>query len=98
MEIPDSLKQRIDIFRERGMILHYPEEMFGPTSWLAIMMGQGVRPAGYSPILNTLDRAEEVKTFKRMQMEIQAALAELPSQDRYLKDRNWVADEIRLQA
>ncbi len=94
MDIPDPLRHRIELFRERGLILNYPDEMFGPTSWLAIMMGQGVRPRGFSPLLNTLDRDEQVKKFKAMQADIQAALAGLPTQDKYLNDRGWVHDAM----
>ncbi len=92
MDIPDELRLRIDLFRERGMILNYPDEMFGATSWLAIMMGQGVRPRGYNPMMNNLDRDAQVKMFKAMQGEIQSALATLPTQDKYLNDRGWVHD------
>ena len=94
MEIPDELRLRIELFRDRGMIMNYPDEMFGPTSWLAIMMGQGVRPRSYSPMLNNLDRNAQVKNFKMMQAEIQTALATLPSQDKYLNDRGLVSDRM----
>ena len=98
MDIPDELRQRIDLFRERGMVLNYPDEMFGPTSWLAIMMGQGVRPRTYSPMMNNLDRDVQLRNFKAMQAEIQSALATLPTQDKYLNDRGWVHDAPAMPA
>ena len=90
MDIPDDLKHRLDLFRERGMIMQFPDEMFGSTSWFAIMIGQGVRPRGYSPLLNSLNRGEQVAKFKAMQGDIQSALAGLPLQDKFLNDRGWV--------
>ncbi len=42
-----TLAQRIELFRERGQLVIHPDEMFTPTSWLAVLLGQGVEPGSY---------------------------------------------------
>ncbi|MFT4076937.1 MAG: tryptophan 7-halogenase [Asticcacaulis sp.] len=58
MPIPDSLENRIDLFRSRGRILEVPGEQFRVPSWLAVMWGQGLRPAAPDPLAMTLNETE----------------------------------------
>ena len=34
MEIPSTLRHRIDLFRETGTVFHVPGELFGENSWI----------------------------------------------------------------
>lgn len=54
MEIPDTLRQRIDIYRENGRLYRHDNELFGEHSWFAVFEGQNVRPKRYHPIVNHL--------------------------------------------
>lgn len=49
MEIPPTLRHRIDLFRETGTVFHVPGELFGENSWIQVMMGQGIVPKRYHP-------------------------------------------------
>ena len=44
MEIPDSLTQKIELFRETGRVFRRNEELFAENSWVQVMMGQGIMP------------------------------------------------------
>ncbi|MFN4095509.1 MAG: tryptophan halogenase family protein [Sphingomonas sp.] len=44
MELPDSLHGRIEAFRHRGHVPAYRDGLFGPTSWQAVFVGQGIVP------------------------------------------------------
>ena len=48
MAIPDSLARKIALFRANGRIFRENLELFDVPSWLQVMWGQGVRPAGYN--------------------------------------------------
>ncbi len=54
MDIPDTLQQKIDVFRESGRVFRDNNELFGEVSWLAVMHGQGIRCEGYNPIVDTM--------------------------------------------
>ncbi len=44
MPIPDTLEQKIELFRETGRVFRKNEELFVENSWLQVMMGQGSCP------------------------------------------------------
>lgn len=54
MSIPDSLQQKIDLFRTKGRALPTPDDLFTEHSWIAVMLGQGIEPMGYDPLVDSL--------------------------------------------
>ncbi len=46
MDIPDSLAERIALFREHAHAYHGCDELFLTDSWVQVMMGQGLMPTG----------------------------------------------------
>lgn len=52
MEVPDSLQRKIDLFRASGRIFREDEELFGEESWIQVMLGQGIVPQGYDPLVD----------------------------------------------
>jgi len=84
MRIPASLQQKIDLFRATGTVLPDPGDLFSQHSWIAVMLGQGVRPAGYDALADSLS-VETVRQFVRHSGHVtaQAALAMLEHGDGY---------------
>ncbi|MFM5916538.1 MAG: tryptophan halogenase family protein [Novosphingobium sp.] len=62
LPVPDSLAQKIELFRETGRVFRKNEELFVENSWVQVMMGQGIMPQSYHPIAAKL-RAEELDHF-----------------------------------
>ncbi|MBR9726831.1 tryptophan halogenase family protein [Shewanella intestini] len=58
MEIPASLKHRIDMFGDSGKVYKYGSELFGESSWVQVMMGQGITPKSYHPIVDMMPEPE----------------------------------------
>jgi tryptophan halogenase len=54
MPIPESLQQKIDLFSLKGRVLPTPDDLFTEHSWIAVMLGQGIEPAGYDPLVDSL--------------------------------------------
>ena len=90
MDIPDSLKQRLDIFRERGMIINKAEETFYASSWLAIMVGQGPMPTGHSPLLDGPTKDGLRDMLRTMRHQIKTWIDPLPSQDELLRHHGLI--------
>ena len=57
MEVPATLRAKMDLFMSNGRIFRDNEELFAETSWLQVMHGQGMRPRGYNPLVD--QRSEE---------------------------------------
>jgi tryptophan halogenase len=84
MEIPDSLRHRIELFRQTGRVFKVPTELFGENSWIQVMLGQGLVPEQYHPIVNMMDD-EELERFLAGIHETAARLVEqLPEHQRFI--------------
>ena len=47
MEIPDSLAEKMELFRRRGRVVKYREGVFLDGSWVTVYLGQRVIPLGH---------------------------------------------------
>jgi tryptophan halogenase len=54
---PDSLREKLDLFRSHGRILREDTELFPEQSWLHVMLGQNIIPGGHDPLADALDPA-----------------------------------------
>lgn len=52
MPIPPSLAHRIKLFKETGRIFVAADELFRVDSWTQVMIGQGIIPERYHPVVN----------------------------------------------
>jgi len=55
MSVPDTLQDKMDLFKSSGRIYRENEELFSEPSWLAVMFGQGIVPNSYHPIVDAYD-------------------------------------------
>jgi len=62
MPIPDTLTQKIELFRETGRVFRKNEELFAENSWIQVMMGQGIMPRSHHPITGKM-RDEDLDKF-----------------------------------
>jgi tryptophan halogenase len=84
MEIPDSLTQKIELFRETGRVFRRNEELFAENSWVQVMMGQGIQPRSYHPIATKLDDAEMDKLLSTIRDNVARTVAGLPDHEAYV--------------
>jgi tryptophan halogenase len=96
MDIPDSLALRMEIFRERGQLIHAPDELFVDTSWLSVLIGQGVTPQGYDPLVESTDIAVLRQGFAQMKAHLADLTAAMPTHYDYLKRRGCLAETAGL--
>jgi tryptophan halogenase len=54
MAIPDSLSQRIEMYRRTGRVRIRAGELFTDLSWFYVLEGLGVRPDSYDPLLDVM--------------------------------------------
>ncbi|MES1156773.1 MAG: tryptophan halogenase family protein [Alphaproteobacteria bacterium] len=58
MDIPDTLKAKLELFRTRGEVHPNSNELFKETSWFAVLCGQGMVPEAYHPIADVISDDE----------------------------------------
>jgi tryptophan halogenase len=85
MPIPDSLAHRIELFRTRASLISKTEELFGDTSWLAVMLGQGIVPETYDPLVNVLEPGDIADRLAKMRAIINDTVARMPTQNLFIE-------------
>ena len=78
MDIPDSLKTRLELYRRKGRIFRYDDELFTVGSWAAILNGQGMTPIASDPLCAALDADGLAEAMRRMKGVHHAMAARLP--------------------
>jgi tryptophan halogenase len=86
MEVPGTLRDKIELFRSSGRISQLDEEHFNDDSWLAVLLGQGIDPQSYDPLADVLDVSEVRAAFSQASSAIAAAVAGLPAHRRFLEE------------
>lgn len=85
MSIPDSLAHKVDLFRVRGRCFRYEDELFSVTSWVAVLLGQGVWPRGFDEIVNSMGDAELLDVLDKMRNRIAEIAEGMPAQLDYIR-------------
>jgi len=85
MSVPDSLKERMQLFIERGVVPHYREGMFLDASWLAVYFGQNVIPRHYDPSCNRLEQEQLTSFMDGVQQEYSGAVSHMPTHEASLR-------------
>jgi tryptophan halogenase len=52
MDVPDALRAHIELFAANGQFFRNGDELFGLTSWVEVMLGQGITPQTYHPAVD----------------------------------------------
>ncbi len=84
MEIPDSLRHRIELFRQAGRVFKVPTELFGENSWVQVMLGQGLLPEQYHPIVNMMSDAELEAFLYGIHGSVRGLVSQLPGHQQFI--------------
>ncbi|KQT33011.1 tryptophan halogenase [Sphingomonas sp. Leaf412] len=85
MAIPNTLATRIALFREKGRVLRYDDDLFSIASWVAVLLGQGVMPRGYDPMVDALDDGAVVAALRGLRASYAQAAGAMPDHADYLR-------------
>ncbi len=104
MAIPDTLACKIAMFRGSG---RYPElgyDVFKLTSWVAVLLGQGIEPEAFDPMVESIAPRDVDQVLAGMRAAIAEAARQMPTHQQFI-DRHCRAAEmtavnrpVRLQA
>lgn len=84
MEIPESLTHRIELFKQSGRVFKIPTELFGENSWIQVMLGQGIEPEQYHPIVNLMSDDELNKFLTGIHGAVGKLVDQLPEHERFI--------------
>jgi tryptophan halogenase len=84
MEIPGPLDETIRLFRDSGRFYRNAEEMFALTSWVEVMIGQGILPRAWHPAVDQLGDAELKQLMDDVQRVIAACVDAMPTHQQFI--------------
>lgn len=84
MTIPETLTHRIELFRQGGRVFKLPTELFGENSWIQVMLGQGITPEQYHPIVNMMSDDELSQFLTGIHGSVDKLVEQLPEHQRFI--------------
>lgn len=85
MAIPDTLRHRIELFRNSAQAYQMEGEIFRVDSWNQVLLGQGVTPAGYHPIARLMKDAELRQFLGGIRGEVARVVDSLPEHQDFIR-------------
>ena len=84
MAVPDSLTEKVELFRANGQIFREEDELFTETSWAAVMMGQRIAMGGSNAMADVIAGPGLKKELDEMEGSIRFLVDRMPSHADYL--------------
>ena len=84
MTIPDTLAEKIALWRQTGQVSRYSHGLFLEPSWIAVYLGQGIVPTGWDPRADLPEAAALDRALAGLRTGIAAATAAMPDHKAYL--------------
>ena len=84
MAIPPELEEKIRLFRDSGRFYRHADEFFALTSWVQVMIGQGIVPAGYHPLVDAVPAQELAQLGESVRGVIAACVAAMPAHEEFI--------------
>jgi len=84
MTIPDTLAQRMELFRDSALAFQTGDEMFRLESWTHVMLGQRLKPQSYHQLVQQIPPAELSRHLQHIRDTIGQAVERLPSHQEFI--------------
>jgi tryptophan halogenase len=85
MDIPPSLRHRIDLFRETGRVFRVPNELFAENSWIQVMLGQGITPQQHHQVADLMGDEELARFLGGIKATVDKTVMQLPAHQSYVE-------------
>ena len=79
MPIPTSLHERMEQFAHSAHVHQGNGELFGEASWLQVMLGQGITPKAYHPIVDLMPVQELASFLDNVKQQTARRVSSLPN-------------------
>jgi tryptophan halogenase len=97
MPVPETLRQKIDLFRSNGRIFRLNNELFSEVSWFQVMFGQGIHPRGHHPLVETKSDELILKMLADVKRVMHGVCDHMPTHQEFI-DRHCKAAPLAAMA
>ena len=84
MDVPDGLKDAMAMWRNKARTFRDGYDLFGATSWAAVMLGQRIVPRGYHPIVDQMPEAALAEFVERVRQVVANCVEAMPSHQAFV--------------
>ncbi len=85
MAIPDSLAEKIALFKARGLTSFVGQTIFQEENWISVMLGQGLMPQAWDPLIDKVDEATFLAVLEQIHMDCKKTVAAMPLHEAALR-------------
>lgn len=85
MEVPESLSHKIALFKETGNLFREQNDLFLESSWLQVLMGQGIEPRDYHPLANGMSDTKLLELMANIKRIKNEPVGKIATHDNFLK-------------
>lgn len=82
---PEGLARKRTLFESGGRCFHSGDDLFSVTSWVAVMLGQGLRPQRLDEITRSMTPEQLAEVLERMRGHIAETARRFPDHADYLR-------------
>lgn len=86
MPIPQSLQEKLRVFRSRGQLEDAPSLFFSTDSWYSILEGMMIRPMKYHPLLDAFDPQHLAKTLSDNVQQVRHVVSQMPNHQAFIAE------------
>ncbi|HZD54569.1 MAG TPA: tryptophan 7-halogenase, partial [Woeseiaceae bacterium] len=86
MEVPETLEEKMAMFRHRGYIETYRFGLFAPPSWISVFLGQGLIPASYERLADNVPLDLAIAEMQKVAASIRERVQLMPDHRQFLDD------------
>ncbi len=88
MTLPDSLRERIELFQGHGALREGVDELFRSASWQSVFEGMGIRPLKHCPRVDNLELEQIASTLDMARQAIRGMVGNLPTHEEFLRSQS----------
>jgi len=88
MTVPDSLHEKIALWRRSGRVAKYSQGLFLEPSWVAVYVGQNLVPEAWDERADLPGEAELARALAGLRAQIAGAVERMPDHSEFIARRN----------
>jgi tryptophan halogenase len=86
MVVPESLQQKMELFKHRGHIETYRYGLFAPPSWISVFLGQGMSQSGIDPYAQQIPLGRVKDKLQELSGSIKRRVQAMPTHEEFISD------------
>jgi tryptophan halogenase len=84
MKIPETLRQKMDLYRARGKVVRVDNELFSEVGWTQVFEGQNMPVEGYNPLVDVQSEADIAEYLDSVRGVIAKCVGVMPTHEEYI--------------